>query len=172
MRGIMALEDTRTLKITTHTAAETERLGQKLGGHLRSGDLLCLAGDLGAGKTCLTRGLARGWGAVDHVTSPTFTLINEYRRLRDGQRFYHVDCYRLADEADAWTTGLEDVLDGRAVVVIEWPERIRSILPDERLWLQIRDLGGDSREFTLVAYGERAGRLLDALHGKNPRPPG
>jgi tRNA threonylcarbamoyladenosine biosynthesis protein TsaE len=172
MRGIMALEDTRTLKITTHAAAETERLGQKLGSHLHSGDLLCLAGDLGVGKTCLARGLARGWGAVDPVTSPTFTLINEYRRPRDSQRFYHVDCYRLADEADAWTTGLEDVLDGRAVVVVEWPERIRSILPDERLWLQIRDLGGDSREFTLVAYGERAARLLDALRGNDSHPPG
>jgi tRNA threonylcarbamoyladenosine biosynthesis protein TsaE len=159
----MTTQNATSLKFTTHTPAETERLGQQLGQHLQPGDVLCLAGSLGAGKTCLTRGLARGWGAVEQVTSPTFTLINEYHHPDDARRFYHVDCYRLADEADAWTTGLEDLLDGAGVVVIEWPGRIRGILPAARLWVEIRDLGGDDREFVLTASGERAAALLRLL---------
>ena len=146
--------------LVTNTPAETERLGELIGAQLEGGDVVCLSGTLGAGKTCLVRGLARGWGAVEHPTSPTFTLINEYRRPEGSQRFYHVDCYRLAGAADAWTTGLEELFDPVGIMVIEWPERILELLPAERLWVEIRDLGDTSREFTLAAAGHRALDLL------------
>lgn len=146
--------------LTTHSPSETEQLGERIGAWLQGGDILCLSGALGAGKTCLVRGLARGWGAIERPTSPTFTLINEYRRDRDPQRFYHVDCYRLAGAADAWTTGLDDLFAPSSVMVFEWPERILDILPAERLWIEIRDLGDTSREFALAASGHRALALL------------
>lgn len=146
--------------LTTHSPAETEQLGERIGARLQGGDVLCLSGILGAGKTCLVRGLARGWGAIERPTSPTFTLVNQYRRDQDSQQFYHVDCYRLAGAADAWTTGLDDLFDPSGVMVIEWPERILDILPAERLWIEIRDRGDTSREFALAASGHRALALL------------
>ncbi len=151
------------LTVTTQSPEETERFGERLGALLASGDLLCLSGELGTGKTCLARGLARGWGALERPTSPTFTLINEYRRAADGERFYHMDSYRLSGAAEAQTTGVEDVLDAPGVLVVEWPERIEGILPAERLWIDIRDEGGSSRSFALTATGERAAALVEAL---------
>jgi tRNA threonylcarbamoyladenosine biosynthesis protein TsaE len=153
------------LVIVTHSPEETERLGETLGRCLQFGDVLCLSGELGAGKTCLVRGLARGWGAVDRPTSPTFTLINEYRRERDSHRFHHVDAYRLQDAEDAWSLGLEDVLDAEGVVVAEWAERIREALPAEALWVLIEDLGEDDRRFRLEPAGERAEALVKGLEG-------
>lgn len=146
--------------LATYSPSETEQLGEQIGAHLLGGDVLCLSGTLGAGKTCLVRGLARGWGAIERPTSPTFTLINQYQRVRDSQTFYHADCYRLAGTTDAWTTGLDDLFDPANVMVIEWPERILDALPTERLWIEIRDLGDTSREFVLVASGDRALALL------------
>lgn len=149
--------------MTSKSPQETEQLGERLGAVLRSGDVLCLSGELGAGKTCLTRGLARGWGADARVTSPTFTLINEYRRPGDALRFHHVDAYRLADADDALTTGLDDVLDAPGVVVIEWPERIAPALPEDCLWVSIADDGPGCRTFTFRAEGPRGAALLEAL---------
>ncbi len=153
------------LAIVTHRPEETERLGESLGKWLQSGDVLCLSGELGAGKTCLVRGLARGWGAVDHPTSPTFTLINEYQRERDSQRFYHVDAYRLQNAEDAWSLGLEDVLDAAGVVVVEWAERIREALPAQVLWITIEDMGEDDRRLRFEPVGGRAEALIKGLEG-------
>src|SRR5687767_4578803 len=103
---------TAALTLTSDSPADTERLGERLGALLDAGDLLCLSGTLGAGKTRLVRGLARGWGAQEHATSPTFTLVNEYTRPNDeGLRFYHVDCYRMESIVDAISTGIEDLFD-------------------------------------------------------------
>jgi len=151
------------LVIVTHGPEETEQLGERLGKRLQSGDVVALSGELGAGKTCLVRGLARGWGAVDHPTSPTFTLINEYRRERDSQRFYHVDAYRLADARDAQTLGLEDALDAAGVVVVEWAERIRGALPDAALWIEVEDLGGDVRRFCFDPRGSHAEKIIAGI---------
>lgn len=153
----------KTQTFTTQSVRETEQLGERLGEHLQSGDVLCLSGELGAGKTALTRGLARGWRALERPTSPTFTLINEYRRAGDAERFYHVDCYRLSGPLDAVTTGIEDVFEAPGVVVIEWPERIDEILPTRRLWIDIKPGGEDERTFTLRAEGQRAEALLGEL---------
>jgi tRNA threonylcarbamoyladenosine biosynthesis protein TsaE len=151
------------LALVTHSPAETEQIGERIGALLQAGDLVCLWGTLGAGKTCLARGLARGWGAVEAPNSPTFTLINEYHRAQGTERFYHADCYRLADSADARTTGIEDLFDAPAVLVIEWPERISDLLPAERLIIELEDRGGDDRTLRLVAHGARACELLRAL---------
>lgn len=149
--------------IVTPGPEATERLGECLGLRLQSGDVLCLSGDLGAGKTCLVRGLARGWGVIDHPTSPTFMLVNEYRRERDLSRFHHVDAYRLQGSEDAKSLGLEDILDAAGVVVVEWAERIRDALPDEALWIHIEDIGEDTRSFCFEPVGERANALVAGL---------
>jgi tRNA threonylcarbamoyladenosine biosynthesis protein TsaE len=159
----MASDIPAAWQATTHDPAETERLGAQLGAHLAPGDLICLVGDLGAGKTCLVQGLARGWGALERVTSPTFTMINEYRRAIDDTRFHHVDCYRLTEPAEVWSLGLDDVLDTPGVVVIEWAERIRDLLPDEALWIEIQDIGASQRRLTMTACGPRATALLPGL---------
>jgi tRNA threonylcarbamoyladenosine biosynthesis protein TsaE len=147
----------------THSPDETEALGERLGARLQPGDVIALSGELGAGKTCFVRGLARGWGALERPTSPTFTLINEYHRQTGSERLYHVDCYRLEDAGDARSTGLEDVLAADEVVVIEWPERIKDLLPGSYLWLAIDSLGETDREFHASAFGARADSLLGAL---------
>src|SRR5574341_74562 len=152
-----------SLELTSSSPQDTERLGERIGALLQSGDLLCLSGSLGAGKTSLTRGLARAWGALEPPTSPTFTLINEYHRSHDDQRFYHADCYRLQNAADAATTGLEELFDAPGVLVIEWPERISPLLPPDRLAILIEDRGNESRAFTLTACGERAKAILQSL---------
>jgi tRNA threonylcarbamoyladenosine biosynthesis protein TsaE len=149
--------------VTTTSAAETTRLGESLGRLLQSGDVLCLSGELGAGKTTLTRGMARGWGARENPTSPTFTLVNEYTRAGDEQRFYHMDGYRLSGAVEAQTTAFEDILDAPGVIVIEWPERIAGILPDDRLWMDIVRSGDEQRTFTLKLGGDRAAELAHAL---------
>src|SRR5512139_2454379 len=105
--------------ISTDSPEQTEEFGESVGALLLPGDLICLSGDLGAGKTCLVRGIGRGWGALERPTSPTFTLVNEYHRHADARRLVHVDCYRLEDVRDAWSTGLEDLLESNEMIVIE-----------------------------------------------------
>lgn len=140
----------------TETVEETERLGRVLGQLVRPNDLICLHGELGAGKTAFTRGVARGWGTTMRVTSPTFTLINVYSRP-DGSSFYHIDAYRLDSWADIVTTGIEDLLDGVGVVLIEWAERVQAFLPEQRLDIFLNHLDEDEakRSLRVVATGER-----------------
>ena len=164
----MAILDERSLDFVSSSVEQTVRLGVRLGELLQEGDILCLSGELGAGKTALARGIGRGWGSSLRVTSPTFTLINEYPRARDGVVLYHVDCYRLepvnaSGETDAgqWvTTGLEDLLYGGATLMIEWPERVLSHLPEDRLWITLRYVNETRRGLRLTAEGTRALALL------------
>src|SRR5579859_2076084 len=128
------------LTILSSTPQKTQQLGVALGALLQGGDVICLSGDLGAGKTALTAGIGVGWGAREGVNSPTFVFVHEHHRARDNLRLFHVDCYRLASEADALSIGLEDMLDSSDVTVIEWPERILPFLPDERLWVTLQAL--------------------------------
>ncbi len=164
----MAILDSQSLDFVSSSVEQTVRLGVRLGELLQVGDVLCLSGDLGAGKTALARGVGRGWGTSLRVTSPTFTLINEYPRAKDGRILYHVDCYRLeaTDEtgearAGDWiTTGLEDMLYGGATLMIEWPERILSHLPEDRLWIMLRYVNETRRGLRLGASGTRSAQLL------------
>jgi tRNA threonylcarbamoyladenosine biosynthesis protein TsaE len=110
-------------EIVTHSSEETIQCGRELGSRLKAPALVLLSGDLGAGKTTLTKGIASGLGAAteDEVTSPTFTLVHKYDR---GARVYHVDLYRIEGFHDLETLGLEDVFSEKAVVIVEWPDKL------------------------------------------------
>ncbi len=157
----MAILDKWTLDFISSSVTQTERLGVRLGELLSDHDLLCLSGELGTGKTVLARGVGRGWGASLRVTSPTFTLVNEYPRAHDGRILYHIDCYRLETAADVQTVGISDILDGGGAVMVEWPERIASLLPEDGLWITLVYLSETRRSLRLVAKGERSAELLE-----------
>lgn len=156
----MPILDKWTLDFISSGVEQTVRLGVRLGELLEPGDVLCLYGDLGAGKTAVARGVGRGWGTGLRVTSPTFTLVNEYPRLKDGRILYHLDCYRLESAADIWTVGLEDILDDRQTIMIEWPERLVSWLPGDRLEIHLAYLNETRRSLRFSATGQRAAELL------------
>ncbi len=158
---LVAILDKQTLDFISSSVEQTVRLGVRLGELLEVGDIICLSGELGSGKTALARGIGRGWGAGQRVTSPSFTLVNQYPRLRDGCILYHVDCYRLKGEGEITTAGLEDILDDDGVIMIEWPERIESLLPDTRLWIKLRHVSETRRGLRLHSEGDRPTELLD-----------
>ena len=137
------------------------RLGVRLGELLQVGDVLCLSGEMGVGKTTLARGIGRGWGTTLRVTSPTFTLVNEYPRPHDGRILYHIDGYRLQGEGDIVTAGIEDILFSNQAVMIEWPERIEAYLPEERFWITLEYLSETRRAMRFIASGARPATLLN-----------
>ena len=132
----------------THNEIETEALGETLARRLGPGDVVAYRGDLGAGKTAFTRGLARGLGCTGRVTSPTFTVVNEYEgRLP----LFHFDLYRLEGEDALYDVGWEDYLDRGGVCAVEWSERAEAALPRETVWVSIRRCAesGDWRRITI-----------------------
>lgn len=162
------MSECSTFEIVSHDIEHTIRVGHQLGALLSAGDVLCLSGNLGAGKTALTRGIGAGWGAQEPVTSPTFTLIHEHRRAADHIVLYHIDCYRLQSADDAWGIGLEDLLHSDDISVIEWPENIAGVLPADRMWIALAFLGDNSRHLTLHASGSRYVTLLGILRATLP----
>jgi len=146
-------------RVRTTSAAETVALGERLGRVAEPGDLVCLWGDLGAGKTQVAKGVARGLDVVDTVNSPTFILMNEYAgRLP----LFHVDLYRLADAADALAGGVVDDRPIDGVTVVEWPDRMGDVLPAGRLDVRIAGSGEEEREIEVVATDPRFDRLVEA----------
>ena len=143
--------------------AQTMRIGERLGSLLQPGDVVCLTGALGAGKTCMAQGIGAGWGAAGEMTSPTFTLIHELRRAPDGAALYHIDLYRIESENEARLLGLSDLFERDAVCVVEWPERAGGILPDACLRVELTALGETRRRLTFSARGARHERLLGDL---------
>jgi tRNA threonylcarbamoyladenosine biosynthesis protein TsaE len=156
----MPILDQHSLDFWSHSPEQTVRFGARLGELLQAQDLITLSGELGAGKTTFIAGLSRGWGSADQVTSPTFVLVNEYRRP-DGQRLWHLDCYRLNSGAEALAIGLDDLLDSGAVMVVEWPERIDGVLPPERLNVRLAWVNETRRGVRLDAHGPRYESLLE-----------
>lgn len=153
--------DAHSIECPSHSPKQTRRLGVRLGELLRGGDLICLEGALGAGKTCLAQGIGRGCGVAESLISPTFTFIHEYKRPRNGTMLYHVDLYRVSGAQEAMGLGLDEYLDDRsAITVIEWPEQARELLPDERLWISIKFIVGDKRILLFSACGARYEALL------------
>jgi tRNA threonylcarbamoyladenosine biosynthesis protein TsaE len=145
--------------LTSTSPAGTMALGERLGRLAEAGDLVCLWGDLGAGKTQLTKGIAIGLGIDDTVNSPTFVLMSEYRgRLP----LFHVDLYRLADAADALAGGVIDERQEDGLTVVEWPDRMGPVLPAGRLDVRIDGSGDEPRAIELVAGDERYRRYLEA----------
>jgi tRNA threonylcarbamoyladenosine biosynthesis protein TsaE len=155
----MPILDGESLEFLSHSPEQTRRLGVRLGELLKPGDVICLAGDLGSGKTTLAQGIARGWGALDPVTSPTFVIVNEYRRA-DGAALYHVDAFRLSGSEEAEVTGLREQFENQGPVVVEWPERIEGVLPEERIWISLSWVEEFRRGLHIEATGPRYESLL------------
>lgn len=146
------------LDIISHSAAQTQRLGARLGELAQPGDLFCLEGELGSGKTCFAQGIGRGLAIVADITSPTFILANEHRGGR--LTLYHLDVYRMRSAREAQGIGLDDYLASDGVCVIEWAEKIRAVLPPENLWITFRHLGEAKRGLLMRAAGARYEALL------------
>ena len=135
------------MQYITNSPEETERVGAALGRVLPAGTILAYRGDLGAGKTAFTRGLARGLGAKEQVTSPTYTIVNEY--LSGRMPLFHFDMYRLASSDDLWDIGWEDYLERGGVCAVEWSENVRDAMEDA-ITVCIQKLGEDSRKITIT----------------------
>jgi len=147
------------VRVRSSSADETIALGERLGRAAAAGDLVCLWGDLGAGKTQVAKGIARGLGIADTVTSPTFILMNEYRgRLP----LFHVDLYRLADAADALAGGVVDDRQSDGLTVVEWPDRMGDVLPAGRLDVRIAGSGDEPRDIEIAAGDASLARLVVA----------
>lgn len=162
----MPILDEHTLDFISHSPSQTRRFGARLGLLLQAGDVICLEGELGTGKTCFVQGVGRGMGITEPITSPTFTLLAEYNAPDPVPPLHHIDMYRLdapVDEAMAF--GLDDYLQGDGACLIEWAERIRTVLPEERLWITLRHLGVSKRGIMISANGERYDELLRRFRG-------
>jgi tRNA threonylcarbamoyladenosine biosynthesis protein TsaE len=157
------------LVVRTRTAEDTVALGDALGPLLRVHDVLALSGDLGAGKTTLVRGIAHGLGAQEHVASPTFTLVREYVSGRIPVA--HVDVYRLDRVQDVVDLALDELEDGRCVLIVEWGDAIEELLPDDLLQIQmtVNDVPGEDETRTIAirprgsSWDERSDELMAAV---------
>lgn len=155
----MPILDEHSLEFLSHSPDQTERLGVRLGELLAMDEVLCLQGDLGAGKTTLAKGIARGWGAMNMATSPSFILINEYQRADSG-KLYHFDAFRLTKQGEAEDLGFSDILGAGSPILIEWPENVLALLPENRLWIAMHWVDESRRGLRMEAYGQAYEKLL------------
>lgn len=150
----------QTLDLVSHSSEETRRLGARLGRLARPGDVLLLVGELGAGKTCLTQGIARGLGVRENASSPSFVIMKEYHgRLA----LYHIDLYRLERLQEVADLGLDDYLCGSGVCVVEWADRAPEQLPAEHLLVRMQYVSERERSIHIEARGPRYVGLLSQL---------
>ena len=131
----------------TNSAAETRALGEKLASRLKAGDVVVLEGELGAGKSELARGIARGLGVTETVTSPSFTILNVYESGRCP--LYHFDWYRLESEVELYELGMDEYLGGDGIAVVEWAERCPDAVPENGLRIRVEVTGGERRRITV-----------------------
>ena len=155
----MTILNADAVEVISHSADQTGRFGVRMGQLLRAGDLLCLSGELGTGKTVFAIGVARGWGALENATSPTYILAHEYHRA-DGAQLHHLDCYRLRGPQDADSVGLTERYEAGVALMIEWPENVRPWLPEDGVWAALRHIDEDKRSLRLHAGGARGAQLL------------
>ena len=157
----MPILDSHTLDFFTRSPEQTRRIGMRLGGELQPGDVICLQGNLGAGKTTFTQGIAQGWGSIDSVSSPTFVLVNMYRRANGGQLF-HLDAYRLDSIPEAEELDFDSMLEEGALI-IEWSERLGNLIPKERLLIRLDHISEEHRQMRINANGKRYDELLELV---------
>ncbi len=157
----MPILSPHSLEIISRSPEQTRRVGMRLGGLLQPGDVVCLAGDLGSGKTTLMQGIASGWGSLDQVTSPTFVLVNMYRRP-GRQQLFHLDAYRLSGALEAMELDINSMLENGPLIV-EWADRIRSALPAENLWAALNWVDESQRDILFSGRGNRFQFLIDIL---------
>ena len=139
------------MKVVSRSAQETQALGERLGARLGGGDVVACIGPLGAGKTCFLQGLARGLGVTTDVTSPTFILVNQYR---GRMPVYHVDAYRTGSLTELVDLGLEEMLHGPGVTIVEWADKLLPLLPARTIMVTITGLGDEPREFDIAGPAE------------------
>ena len=139
------------MEYLSHSPEETEQLGEQLGRTLRPGSVVAYRGDLGMGKTAFTRGLARGLGCTCRVTSPTFTIVNEYSGVLP---LFHFDMYRLDSSDELFDIGWEDYLSRGGVCAVEWSERVEDALPEDALWVSFARGTGENDRIITVTGGE------------------
>ena len=157
----MPILDVHTVDFFSRSPEQTRRIGKRVGSALQSGDVICLQGDLGAGKTTFVQGIAQGWGSLDSVSSPTFILVNVYRRA-DQSQLFHMDAYRLDSTPEAEELDLDSMLADGALI-IEWPERMAELIPSERLWIKLEHVDDEEREMKFKARGKRYDELLNVV---------
>jgi tRNA threonylcarbamoyladenosine biosynthesis protein TsaE len=141
-------------KYISETAKQTEEIGFELAKDLQGGDVICLYGELGAGKTTITQGIARGLGVKSRVISPTFALLKQYESDKSSQNnvkhVYHLDLYRLEDEKSVKSIGIQEIIeDSEGIVIVEWPEKMNPFLPTKHIDIRISEQG-DSREIYIT----------------------
>ena len=154
-----------TLKLLSQSPEETRLIGNTISAHAKSGDIILLTGDLGAGKTCLTQGLLLGLGSNETARSPTFVIATEYvARIR----LYHLDLYRLDHLEEIEDLGLDEYLFGEGICVVEWAEKGDGLWPNDHLTIRMDQVASKTRLLTLLANGNRHCALLDAIGGTVP----
>lgn len=157
----MPILDPHSLEFISRNPEQTRRMGMRLGAFLQTGDLVCLVGDLGSGKTTLMQGIASGWGSLDSVSSPSFVLLNVYRGPAD-QKLFHMDAYRINGPGEAEELDVDSMLD-HGPLVVEWAEKVKAALPDEHLWITMRWIDVGQRDMVLAARGLRYQKILAAF---------
>ncbi|WP_040210665.1 tRNA (adenosine(37)-N6)-threonylcarbamoyltransferase complex ATPase subunit type 1 TsaE [Clostridium polynesiense] len=144
------------MKITVNNLSETLDLGRKIGMLAKPGDIYCLDGDIGSGKTHLTKGIAEGLGIKENITSPTFTIVNEYHSGR--LKLYHFDVYRVNDPDEIYAIGFDEYIFSDGITVIEWAEYIKELIPEDYVHIIIKksESGNDDlREITITFQGSK-----------------
>jgi tRNA threonylcarbamoyladenosine biosynthesis protein TsaE len=149
----MPVMDSQSLEFISRSVEQTRRAGIRLGALLTPGDIICLVGELGTGKTTLVQGIASGWGSLDPASSPTFVLINVYRRL-DKKQLFHLDVYRLNCAAEAEDLDIDALIEVGPLVV-EWADRIPGALPKDYLWVTLQWIDENQRDLMFTAFGQR-----------------
>jgi tRNA threonylcarbamoyladenosine biosynthesis protein TsaE len=157
----MPILSSHSLEIISRSAEQTRRVGMRLGTLLKTGDVIHLIGELGAGKTTFVQGVSAGWGSLDPATSPTFVLVNVYRRP-DSQVLYHLDAYRLSGAQDAWELDLDEMFE-KGPLLIEWADRICEALPVDFLSVKLTLVDENQRDLLIDAHGSRYETLLTAF---------
>ncbi len=147
----MTILNSDSFEFISHGAEQTRRLGMRLGALLTVGSLVCLQGDLGSGKTTFVQGVSVGWGSLDQVSSPTFQLVNEYRRA-DSTKLFHLDSYRLSSVMEAEELAIDSMLPV-CCVLLEWPEMMAELLPAHRLWIKFNYVDESLRELFFIPTG-------------------
>jgi tRNA threonylcarbamoyladenosine biosynthesis protein TsaE len=159
----MAVIEKGSFEVISRSPTQTRRVGMRLGELLLPGDVICLEGNLGAGKTTLVQGIASGWGSYDSVTSPSYVLVNVYRRL-DQKQLFHLDAYRLSGPEEALDLDLDAMLS-QGPMLIEWADRILKALPEEYLWIKMSLINDEQRDFIVNAQGKRHKDILERFRG-------
>lgn len=161
LKGVMVM----TIEIETNSKEETIELGKKISKFLFPGSVITLNGDLGAGKTTITKGIGKGLGIEEEINSPTFNILKCY--FNNKLNLFHIDAYRLEDVSDEGKNiGLEEVIEGNGVAIIEWPQFIEEMISFSSMNIEIHSLGDNKRQLIFSSLSPKYYALMESLGGK------